>query len=336
MPFFFVQLLKNQDIGRCYPIKNFPTYKYLFLIVFVFPLTFPVLKAQPKTENKNKPFKYIRFIKDNNDVRRKIEFWDSLRNVKITELDLNKAHPFINLSENVVGYDELDSLPIFRVPVDKVKNLRLKIWSDKYNLRNPDDKDPVKIVLRKDFSYNSQNCTAVFYAAQTLSGNKIISTRGVIVAYNKKGEVYFRSENLDLDLGQPQITDDGRYLCCLTGGYYGEGRTSNVTPGCLVLDLQNGKILHFEQGNNFNGIGFIGCHYFGALKNLDKVKACEYEILNCDEKIIHSLRLTFEKSSELMEQTCTGFKFKDKQTGKVYYKLYNPDFITKKMQIDEK
>jgi hypothetical protein len=194
----------------------------------------------------------------------------------------------------------------------------------------------VKIVLRKDFSYNSQNCTAVFYAAQTLSGNKIISTRGVIVAYNKKGEVYFRSENLDLDLGQPQITDDGRYLCCLTGGYYGEGRTSNVTPGCLVLDLQNGKILHFEQGNNFNGIGFIGCHYFGALKNLDKVKACEYEILNCDEKITHSLRLTFEKSSELMEQTCTGFKFKDKQTGKVYYKLYNPDFITKKMQIDEK
>lgn len=106
--FLFVQLMKNQDVGRCYPITNFPAFKYLFLIVFVFPLTFSVLKAQPKTENKNKPFKSIRFIKNKYDAPLKIEFWDSLRNVIITEVNLTKTHPFNSLSKNIAGYNTVD------------------------------------------------------------------------------------------------------------------------------------------------------------------------------------------------------------------------------------
>lgn len=332
--FLFVQLMKNQDVGRCYPITNFPAFKYLFLIVFVFPLTFSVLKAQPKTENKNKPFKSIRFIKNKYDAPLKIEFWDSLRNVIITEVNLTKTHPFNSLSKNIAGYNTVDSLPIFKMPPEKVNNLRQKVWSDKYNLRNPDDKDSVKIILDKNLSYNSQNCIAVFYFAQIFSGHKIISTRGIIVAYNKKGEVYFRSENLDLEIYELKISDDGRYLCCLTGDDYGEGTVSNVPPGLILFDLNNGKIIHFEQGDNFGGSMFIGEHYFAARKKYNGEE--EYEIMNCDDKVTHSLRLSIEKTPELMELSCTGFKFKDKQTGKVYYKLYNSDFVTKKMQIDEK
>lgn len=334
IPFLFVQLMKNQDVGRCYPITNFPTYKYLFLIVFVFPLTFSVLKAQPKTENKNKPFKYIRFIKNKYDAPLKIEFWDSLRNVKITELDLNKAHPFNNLSKNVAGYNKTDSLPIFEMAAEMVNNSRLKVWSDKYNLRNLDDKDSVKIILKRRNSYNSQKYIAVIYLAQIYSGRKIISTRNYIFTYNRNGSLIFNSENLDLDPYEPQISDDGRYLCCLTGADYGEGTVSNVPPGLIIFDLNNGKVIHFEQGDNFRGPMFIGGHYFSVLKLYNGED--EYEIMNCDDKVTHSLRLSIEKTPELMEQSCTGFKFKDIQTGKVYYKLYNPDFITKKMQIDEK
>jgi len=257
-----------------------------------------------------------------------------LRNVKITQVNLTKTHPFNSLSKNVAGYNTVDSLPIFKMPPEKVNNLRQKVWSDKYNLRNPDDKDSVKIILDKNLSYNSQNCIAVFYFAQIFSGHKIISTRGVIVAYNKKGEVYFRSENMDLELYELQISDDGRYLCCLTGADYGEGTVSNVPPGLIIFDLSNGKIIHFEQGDNFGGSMFIGEHYFAARKKYKGED--EYEIMNCDDKVTHSLRLSIEKTPELMELSCTGFKFKDKQTGKVYYKLYNPDFVTKKMQVDKK
>ena len=315
-------------------------YKHFFLesafVFFIISVATCKMEAQ---DTHDKPFKYIRVVKENNHARSKIEFYDSLTNQLIKTIDAIKINPFGGFREKVVQLRERYGTPIYELDTTKL------IWSidsielvSKTNHYANNDLTPFLLFSRYLISNQGRNYVAILYELTTLnkSGHNI-SSHSTILIFDRNGKLVKQTPLWDVNGGRPVISDDGRFVLFQSGGpYEGDdgGSEAYLRDALRVYDTQTNLLYVDDDVDMEKGADLIDGKYFNkAIFHGDRTRdVIVYDFYN---KIKYKRKFSFEEMSFYHSASFQGFLF-TKPSGDIYlkYSLEN-DFLKSKIVFEK-
>ena len=230
--------------------------KLLFLFTAISMNNFSVF-GQEKTEP---PFQYIRIVKDENNVRSKIEFWDSLSSVRKSVLDLYAINPFGKFDAKFVKTNDF-GIPIFQLDTLKVGDTLNGIeLVSKTNFYKAKYLQPFE--LYSSFAtYVGHNIVAIGFELTTLNKTgRNISTHSMIQIYNSEGQLLHKTPVWDINLSStPVVTEDARFIAFKIGGPYGWEQGGYIENELWVYDCLKREVIfkekNFELGMHMEIVG---------------------------------------------------------------------------------
>ena len=229
---------------------------FLFLLTVISTHNFSVF-GQEKTEP---PFQYIRIVKDENNVRSKIEFWDSLSSVRKSVLDLYAINPFGKFDAKFEKTNDF-GIPIFQLDTLKVGDTLNGIeLVSKTNYYKTKYLKPFE--LYSSFAtYAGHYVVAVGFELTTLNkAGRNISTHSMIQIYNSEGQLLHKTPVWDINLSStPVVTEDGRFIAFKIGGPYGWEQGGYIENELWVYDCLKREVIfkekNFELGMHMEIVG---------------------------------------------------------------------------------
>ncbi len=270
--------------------------KYLLLLFAFLFLMGEILVAQ-KTEPP--AFQYFRKIRNADGKGTAIQFWDSITNKVIKTIKLYEESPFAHLKETIVDTDDLFKTPIYKMDVSYV--LKHKLFPLQEHPQRLDEVKEVSMVSEYWVSRNSRNYLVVMFTASYQAyyeGNyypdKIFLTESTIHVYDNKGNLLHQIPDIPLDGYAIELSDDGRFVCFITGNDYGEGRSSNIPLGVAIYDAPK-KELVYRDTTEFTSTSLSGGGYYGVYKEYDEKRGQICEYIDPAYKTKYSIDIDFNK-----------------------------------------
>ncbi len=152
--------------------------------------------------------------------------------------------------------------------------------------------------------------------------------------YNKKGELVFALKNANTGARSIKITDDGRYLAYMYGGYggpHGDCIVGGSSPyGVKVLDTHTGEVLVNEQPGKvyFDSVSMVKNNFFVVYQHENGVIEARFFVPQ-KNKIYHK-KYALQEYSKLLEITSESMVFKapNSSADKVIH-FFEKDFTQK-------
>lgn len=310
-------------------IINKILFRALFLLALSILMNAPFASGQERTTS---PFKTIRLSKDENRIKSKIEFWDSLSSQRKNVLDLYAINPFGKFDAKIASRNDFGT-PFYQLDtlrgIDTLNGIELV---SKVNYHKTKYMKPFNLWSRF-VTYTGRKVVAVGFELTTLNKTgENISSHSTVKVYDSEGQLRHETPIWDINLDNtPVVTEDGRFIAFQVGGPYGWEQSGYIKKELWIYDCSTKKII-FKEEDCESGmpIDIVGGKFINHAIAIPQVSttAIFYDFyLN----IKYSIVLTFAELPNLYSIDLNGIYFQNEKEEKYLKYRFDKDFTKTKI-----